>query len=83
MDFLFPDLEQSRDWFRLYRGTLSILQAKDQSPEQLSLLNRKRIRELLEPIASVVEADSGRSKELYGVKTWAMVRVRGVKPMAR
>ncbi|KAK6815297.1 hypothetical protein RU639_008693 [Aspergillus parasiticus] len=66
MDFLFPDLEQSRDWFRLYRGTLSILQDEDQSPEQLSLLNRKRIRELLEPIASVVEADIGRSKDPRG-----------------
>ncbi|OGM47235.1 hypothetical protein ABOM_003928 [Aspergillus bombycis] len=66
MDFLFPDLEQTRDWFRLYRGTVSILHTKDQSPERLSLLNRKRIRALLEPIASVVEADSGRSKEPRG-----------------
>ncbi|KAE8165221.1 hypothetical protein BDV40DRAFT_259020 [Aspergillus tamarii] len=66
MDFLFPDLEQTRDWFRLYRGTVFVLQAKDQSPEKLSLLNRKRIRALLEPIASVVEIDSGRSKEPRG-----------------
>ncbi|KAE8151706.1 hypothetical protein BDV25DRAFT_171265 [Aspergillus avenaceus] len=66
MDFLFPDLEQKRDWFRLYRGTMSILQANDESSEMLSLLNRKRIRALLEPIASVVEADAERSKEPSG-----------------
>ncbi|KAF5863926.1 hypothetical protein ETB97_009033 [Aspergillus alliaceus] len=66
MDFLFPDLEQKRDWLRLYRGTMSFLKAKDQSPESLSLLNRRRIRALLEPMASVVEADSRRSKDPRG-----------------
>ncbi|GAB1210321.1 hypothetical protein APSETT445_009112 [Aspergillus pseudonomiae] len=66
MDFLFPDLEQKRDWYRLYRGTASILQTNDQSPERLSLLNRKRIRVLLEPIACVVEADIRRSNEPRG-----------------
>ncbi|KAE8378056.1 hypothetical protein BDV26DRAFT_262432 [Aspergillus bertholletiae] len=66
MGFLFPDLEQPRDWFRLYRGTVSILRGKGQSPERLSLLNRKRICALLEPMACVVDADIGRSKEPRG-----------------
>jgi hypothetical protein len=66
MDFLFPDLEHKRDWFRLYRGTMAYLKTDDKSSESLSLLNRRRIRALVEPIASLVELDIRRSKEPRG-----------------
>ncbi|KAF7594153.1 hypothetical protein BBP40_010002 [Aspergillus hancockii] len=66
MDFLFPDLEQKRDWFRLYRGTMAYLKGDSPSSESYSILNRRRIRRLLEPIASLVEVDIKRSKEPRG-----------------
>ncbi|KAI9933742.1 hypothetical protein MW887_004814 [Aspergillus wentii] len=70
MDFVFVDIEQSRDWYRLCRGAMAYLKANDQSEFSLSFINRKRIRHLLEPIASIVEIDQQRSgKEPRGRRT--------------
>lgn len=51
-DFLFSNLADRRDWRRLYFGTQVSLRAG-----ALALLNRKRIRQLLEPIAALVELE--------------------------
>ncbi|RAK84621.1 hypothetical protein BO79DRAFT_202256 [Aspergillus costaricaensis CBS 115574] len=52
-DFVFPCLSESQNWFRLFFATRASLKAAT-----LPLVNRKRIRDLLEPIASLVDLDS-------------------------
>ena len=52
-DFIFPDLTDRRDWSLLFFGITKYLRSKE-----LPLLNRKRIRQLIEPIALLVEAGS-------------------------
>ncbi|KAI9045251.1 F-box protein [Aspergillus affinis] len=49
-DFLFPNLSDTRDWSRLFFGTRASLRARC-----LPLVNRKRVRQLLEPIAALVD----------------------------
>lgn len=49
-DFLFPNLTATRDWSGLYLGTRAALR-----DGLLALINRRRIRQLLEPIAVLVE----------------------------
>lgn len=51
-DFLFPSLTDTRDWCRLFFGIRASLSAG-----LLPLVNRKRIRQLLEPIAALVDLD--------------------------
>ncbi|PYH74879.1 F-box protein [Aspergillus vadensis CBS 113365] len=51
-DFVFPCLSESQDWLRLFFATRTSLKAAT-----LPLVNRKRIRDLLEPIASLVDLD--------------------------
>ncbi|OJI85315.1 hypothetical protein ASPTUDRAFT_65238 [Aspergillus tubingensis CBS 134.48] len=52
-DFVFPRLSESQNWFRLFFATRASLKAATPT-----LANRKRIRDLLEPIASLVDLDS-------------------------
>lgn len=56
LGFMYPAVPHrstmGRDWFRAYWGTKSLLRAGD-----LSLANRKRIWDLIEPIATLVESD--------------------------
>ncbi|KAL4739072.1 hypothetical protein BDV11DRAFT_215546 [Aspergillus similis] len=49
-DFLFPSLSERRHWPRLYLGTRALL-----NWENPSLVNRKRIRGLIEHFAALVE----------------------------
>ncbi|KAF9893998.1 hypothetical protein FE257_008969 [Aspergillus nanangensis] len=51
-DFIFPDLKSKRDWYRLYLGTEFELR-NGSSP----LVNRKRIRGLIEPIAELMDVE--------------------------
>lgn len=49
MDFLFQDAMDMRDWYLLFFGTRALLKKFN-----LHLVNRLRIRRLLEPIAAIV-----------------------------
>lgn len=60
-DFLFPNLKASCEWNRLFFGTRASLSAK-----HLPMVNRKRIRKLLEPIAALVELKTFLRDDLYG-----------------
>lgn len=51
-DFLFPNLTKRRNWSRLFFGFRASMKN-----ELLSLVNRRRIRQLLEPIAALVELE--------------------------
>ncbi|PYI01466.1 hypothetical protein BO78DRAFT_327588 [Aspergillus sclerotiicarbonarius CBS 121057] len=48
-DFIFPTLTGTRDWSALFLGTVALMQAGN-----MPLINRRRIRHLLEPIAALV-----------------------------
>lgn len=61
-DFLFANLTDRRDW----RGLFSAVRAMLQDGRNLCLVNRKRVRKLIEPIALVVEQDSASRPSLYG-----------------
>lgn len=52
-DFLFPDVKGTHDWYLLFFGTRASLVAGT-----LPLVNRKRIRQLLEPIAALVDLEA-------------------------
>lgn len=52
-DFLLPRFNNNHNWFRLFFGTRYYLKIGN-----LSLINRKRIRKLIEPIAALVERDA-------------------------
>lgn len=60
-DFLFPNLAKQRNWSRLFFGVRASLKT-----ELLSLVNRKRIRQLLEPIAALVDLEPVLQKGPYG-----------------
>ncbi|RAK96808.1 uncharacterized protein BO80DRAFT_416097 [Aspergillus ibericus CBS 121593] len=60
-DFLFPKLTEAHDWSRLFLGTRASLKAGLQP-----LTNRKRIRQLLEPIAALVDLDAVLRRSPYG-----------------
>ncbi|KAL3442297.1 hypothetical protein BJX65DRAFT_312988 [Aspergillus insuetus] len=62
VDFLSADLSSARDWRRLYFGVRSLLQ------EGLpTLANRRRIRNVIEPIAATVEVSSAFPDQPYGI----------------
>lgn len=61
-DFLFANLTDRRDW----RGLFSAVRAMLQDGRSLCLVNRKRVRKLIEPIALAVEQDSASRPSLYG-----------------
>lgn len=61
-DFIFANLTDRRDW----RGLFFAVRAMLQDGRNLCLVNRKRVRELIEPIALVVEQDSASRPSLYG-----------------
>lgn len=62
-DFLFPNLTDRKDWCRLFFAVRGYLKAG-----LLSLINRKRIRQLLEPIAALVELDTATlRRDPYGL----------------
>ncbi|KAL4812917.1 hypothetical protein BDW67DRAFT_188152 [Aspergillus spinulosporus] len=63
-DFLFPSLLERRHWPHLYLGTRALSNSK--SP---SLVNRKRIRGLIEHFAALVELDVARLP-LHGSPVW-------------
>ncbi|KAJ0418622.1 hypothetical protein BJY00DRAFT_324786 [Aspergillus carlsbadensis] len=52
-DFLFPPLTEKLNWERLFFGTRASLRTRP-----LSVVSRKRIRQLLEPIAALVQRDA-------------------------
>ena len=58
-DFLFMDVTEKRNWSRLFRGTRSLMKYP-------SMVNRKRIRKLLEPIAAMVELGMTTTKRVVG-----------------
>ncbi|KAJ5569594.1 uncharacterized protein N7459_009024 [Penicillium hispanicum] len=60
-DFFFPNLANPRDWSRLFFGTRASLRAG-----LLPLVNRKRIRRLLEPVATLVSLTTVLRKGPYG-----------------
>ncbi|KAJ0417371.1 hypothetical protein BJY00DRAFT_289777 [Aspergillus carlsbadensis] len=62
-DFLYPDLNAPRDWRRLFFGLHRCLQ--DGVP---SLVNRRRIRRLLEPIAALVELTAHLPETPHGLE---------------
>lgn len=62
-DFLFANLTDRRDW----RGLFFAVRAMLQDGRSLSVVNRKRVRKLIEPIALVVEQDSASRPSLYGI----------------
>ncbi|KAE8137955.1 hypothetical protein BDV38DRAFT_292569 [Aspergillus pseudotamarii] len=61
LDFVFPCLSDTRDWCRLYFGTRASLSARI-----LPLINRKRVRKLLEPIAALVDLKDVLQNGPYG-----------------
>lgn len=61
VDFLFPSLTDTRDWSRLFFGTRASLRSG-----LLPLVNRKRIRQLLEPIAALVDLEPVLRNGPYG-----------------
>ncbi|KAL4915381.1 hypothetical protein BDW62DRAFT_125057 [Aspergillus aurantiobrunneus] len=61
-DFLFPMLAEPRDWRRVFFGTMACL------GRNLSLINRRRIRTLIEPIAALIEhLDAVPDPGLHGI----------------
>lgn len=60
-DFVFPNLTDRRDWRRAFFGTRASLRAAC-----LSMVNRKRIRQLLEPIATLAELEAVFQNGPYG-----------------
>lgn len=58
-DFLFVDLSAKQNWSRLFRGTRFLM-------DYPSMVNRKRIRKLFEPIASMVELEVQTAKRATG-----------------
>ena len=60
-DFLFPRLTDKWDWSRLFFWTRASLRAR-----LLPLVNRKRIRQLLEPIAALVDQEAVFQNGPYG-----------------
>jgi hypothetical protein len=60
-DFLFPRLTDKWDWSRLFFWTRASLRAR-----LLPLVNRKRIRQLLEPIAALVDQEAVFRNGPYG-----------------
>lgn len=60
-DFLFPDATDTQDWYLLFFGTRASLTARS-----LSLINRKRIRQLLEPISARVDLETVLRNGPYG-----------------
>lgn len=60
-DFLFPRLTEPRNWARLFMGTKVSLRNN-----ALSLVNRKRVRRLLEPIAALIDLEAGLRSGPYG-----------------
>ncbi|KAL2817020.1 hypothetical protein BDW59DRAFT_182360 [Aspergillus cavernicola] len=65
-DFMFPNLTDRRDWCGLFSAARGLLQ----SGRNLSFLNRRRIRNLIEPIALVVEQDAASRPGLYGIPVY-------------
>ncbi|RDW67299.1 F-box protein [Aspergillus mulundensis] len=61
-DFLFPNLRDKRDWCRLFWGTRACVRNQG----SLSLINRRRVRKLIEPFAAIVELDSRSPTTLSG-----------------
>ncbi|KAJ5412979.1 hypothetical protein N7465_005284 [Penicillium sp. CMV-2018d] len=60
-DFLFPDATDTQDWSLLFFGTRASLTTRTPS-----LVNRKRIRHLLEPIAALVGLEAVLRNGPYG-----------------
>lgn len=60
-DFLFPRLTDKWDWSRSFFWTRASLRAR-----LLPLVNRKRIRQLLEPIAALVDQEAVFQNGPYG-----------------
>ncbi|KAJ5799778.1 uncharacterized protein N7518_001846 [Penicillium psychrosexuale] len=60
-DFLLLDVTDTQDWYLLFFGTRASL-----TIGTLSLVNRKRIRQLLEPIAALVDLDPVLRNGPYG-----------------
>lgn len=58
-DFLFVDVSVRRNWSRLFRGTHFLM-------DDPSMVNRKRIRKLFEPIALMVELEVQTAKRATG-----------------
>lgn len=61
-DYLCPDFSTKRNWFRLFCDAQSCLREGN-----LSLINRKRIWTLLQPIADLVVLDCLRSRQPHGI----------------
>ena len=61
LDFLFPNLSEIRNWHRLFSATSRQLRNSD-----MALLNRKRVRGLLEPIAALLHLDTVLNHDPYG-----------------
>ncbi|KAL3482717.1 hypothetical protein BJX62DRAFT_245611 [Aspergillus germanicus] len=70
-DFLYPDFKTTRDWRRLFFGLRHCLQEGDSVP---GLANRRRIRNLLEPIAALVTLSIELPDTPHGLK------VRAIRP---
>ena len=60
-DFIFPNLSEKRNWASLFSGTRVLLRER-----HLAMLNRKRIRSLLEPIADLLDLDVNLNSRLHG-----------------
>lgn len=60
-DFVFADTRVNRDWMRVFYGTRRLLRFKNGS-----LVNRKRIRNIMEPMAAVAVLESRTPKEVFG-----------------
>ncbi|EER25811.1 F-box domain containing protein [Coccidioides posadasii C735 delta SOWgp] len=69
-DFIFPDFTTSQeDWFRLFLGVDEYLNDKSKSlPGSKSLINRKRVRGLIEPMARLLEVKIRIRGQPYGVR---------------
>ncbi|KAL4966490.1 F-box protein [Aspergillus stella-maris] len=61
-DFVFPNHAERRDWFRLFFAVKTSLNNEDNN----HLINRRRVRNLLEHIARVAEEDSSSVYSLCG-----------------
>lgn len=61
-DFVFADTRVNRDWMRVFYGTRRLLRSKNGS-----LVNRKRIRNIMEPMAVVAELESRPPKDVFGI----------------
>lgn len=60
--FFFADVKERRDWRRIFYATRHAI-----DPQNASLINRIRIRRLLEPIADLVELESRGPRDTSGV----------------